>query len=150
MTPENESGAKASRWRTIAAGTGLLVLLGAIALGRSVYQRWSEGFRDFPDIWNTTDAISMYVDTNNRWPTDWAALDPYLPAVGGDIRSDLPNHVDVNFCTEGRTSPESSGWFVHLKNNHLPGEERAANERLASVARLCAQFETKHATQSGR
>ncbi|HEV7998787.1 MAG TPA: hypothetical protein VGP63_02830 [Planctomycetaceae bacterium] len=113
------------------------LLLGVLLLALSapfavafVLETGSQKLGAFADVWNTTDAIQMYVDNKDKWPQDWSALAPYLSQVGGDISNGVSERVDVNFRVNVANPPEPGEWYVHLKKTALPGEEQTANERL--------------------
>jgi hypothetical protein len=89
---------------------------------------------EFAALWNTTDAIQFYVDKNHKWPRNWEALKSSLAEVSADYRggdiSWARDHVDVNFQLDDEKVLQPGDWYVHLKSNDIPGEERTANERL--------------------
>jgi hypothetical protein len=125
------TGARALTWRGwLALGTLLLVLVAFLAFGRYWHASFGRRMGAFADLWNTTDAIQMYVDKKNSWRRDWSALAPYLTAVGGNISNGVAERVDVNFRVDLAKAPEPAEWYVCLKSNSLPGEERTVNEAL--------------------
>lgn len=100
-------------------------------LGFAVYLpfRSARMMGEFSALWNTTDAIHLYVGKNREWPRDWISLASSLATVGGDI-SEARNRVDVNFELDCQKPPQPQDWYVHLKSCDIPAEEREANERL--------------------
>ncbi len=91
--------------------------------------RGSRMLREFGALWNTTDAISIYVNHHHEWPRSWEALSSSLVAVGA-AEPNLQDSVLVNFDVDGERMPQPGDWYVHLKSEDVPGEEHAANERL--------------------
>lgn len=91
--------------------------------------RGSQRLREFGELWNTTDAISIYVNHHHEWPRSWEALSSSLVAVG-ITEPNLQDSVAVNFDVDGERMPQPGDWYVHLKSGDIPGEEHAANERL--------------------
>jgi hypothetical protein len=126
-----DAAVKGLRWRSwLALGALLLLLVAPVAFGLYWYASAGRTLGAFADLWNTTDAIGMYVDQKHKWPRDWSALGPYLSSVGGDISNGVADRVDVNFRVDLAKSPEPTEWYVHLKSDGLPVEERAMNESL--------------------
>ena len=118
--------------RRIAISAALCVVVAIPVLFVSGQIRGSQRLRQFGELWNTTDAISIYVNRHHEWPRSWAALSSSLAAVGAD-ESNLQDSVVVNFDVDGERMPQPGDWYVHLKSGDIPGEEHAANERLRGL-----------------
>ncbi len=97
--------------------------------------RGRQMLREFGVLWTTTDAISLYMNQHHKWPQDWKALAPSLAAVGAR-ESTLEASVVVNFDVDCERLQQPGDWYVHLKSEDIPGEERAANERLRGMIAL--------------
>jgi hypothetical protein len=126
----------------------LVVSLGATSvLAAVLYAEWRAGWArmdEFSAIWNTTDAIHVYVYDKHKWPRDWESLTSSLAYVGGD----MPNaraRVDVNFKVDFKGDRQADGWYVRVKSGDIPGEERDANVRLRALAAF-AHSATQHRT----
>ena len=84
--------------------------------------------------WNTTDALSVYVRTESKWPAKWEDLATPLELVdpsykGGDI-SFAKEHVDVNFDIDLSELPNGHEWYVRVKSGHIEPEQHNANQRI--------------------
>jgi hypothetical protein len=107
----------------------LLVIVVILALVVYVPNRSMQMMREFDNLWNTTDAIQVYISDNHKWPRDWDALSSSFIAVGSRS-SYLRDSVAVNCAVDCEKPPQAGDWYVHLKSGDIPGEERTANERL--------------------
>src|ERR1700722_8962780 len=83
-------------FRRVIIASALLVVLATLAFVVYVPIRSTRVMREFGILWNTTDAIQMYVDRNHKWPRNWGELSSSLIAVNV-TSSDLRDSVVVNF-----------------------------------------------------
>jgi hypothetical protein len=115
--------------RRVAMGAVLLVVVVIPILLVYGQIRGTRMLREFGILWNTTDAIAIYLNDHHKWPRNWDALSSSLVAAGaGD--SNLRDSVVINFDIDCERRPQPGDWYVHLKSKDIPGEERAANEQL--------------------
>jgi hypothetical protein len=115
--------------RRVAIGAVIFLVVAIPVLFVYGQIRGSQRLREFGELWNTTDAISIYMNDHHKWPRNWEALSSSLAAVGAG-ESNLQDSVVVNFDVDYRRMPQPGDWYVHLKNGDIPGEEQIANERL--------------------
>jgi len=117
-----------------AIGASMLVALCVPALALYVRHYSTQVMGEDAILWETTDAIQVYVTKNHTWPRDWSDLSASLAFVDPSFRRGAAdrasNRVVVNFQVDCARSPGPDDWYVHLKSDSLPGEEMAANDRL--------------------
>jgi hypothetical protein len=122
--------------RRVIMGSVFLVVLAILALLAHGQIRGTQMLREFGILWNTTDAITVYINVHHKWPRNWNALSPSLIAVGAG-ESNLRDSVVINFDVDCQRMPQPGDWYVHLTSKDIPAEESAANEVLRrQVVRL--------------
>jgi hypothetical protein len=128
MSDERDKvGRKGLRW--VAIGSALLFVVAILTLVAYGQVRSIQMMREFANLWNTTDAIQVYIGQNHKWPRDWDAFSSSFIAVGSRS-SYVRDSVVVNFAVGCERTPQPGDWYVHLKSWDIPGEVRTANERL--------------------
>jgi len=88
--------------------TLLLLMLAFVAC---VPIRSNQKLREFGILWNTTDAIQVYIDQNHKWPQDWDALSSALIACHARS-SYLRDSVVVNFAVDCEKTPQPGDWYL--------------------------------------
>ena len=99
----------------------------------------SETMSDFAALWNTTDALQLYVATRKQWPRDWHALSSSFAHIdraysSGDV-SLARERVQVNFTVEIGSPPRANEWYVQLTSGRMEPEQANANTRLRAVVK---------------
>lgn len=84
---------------------------------------------DFAALWNSTDALTHYVQTKNEWPRDWNQLALAFVDLSYD-RTFAEDLVEINFDFELESRLHEVEWFVRLKSGEMKPEEESANLRL--------------------
>lgn len=122
----------------------LVTLVSSLILLVVIVQNSFHAMREFSDLWNTSDTLEHYVIQQKKWPEKFEDLNETFPAFRPRYDAEdlalLKEQVEVNFSIDFSQPVQPDEWFVHLKSNRMPLEEKRANDRIRGVvSRLYAK-----------
>lgn len=89
---------------------------------------------DSSALWNVTDALTLHIRTDEKWPDDWSQLSSTLAFVNPSYESDglsfAQDRVAINFDVDIDAPQGENESYVRLKSGRMQPEEERANKRI--------------------
>ena len=122
----------------------LVALVSSLILLVVILQNAFSTMREFSDLWNTSDTLMHYVSQQKKWPETFEDLNETFPVFRPGFNADdmvlLKERVEVNFEIDFSQPPQPDEWFVRLKSDRIPLEQKTANDRIRAVVQNDAYF----------